>query len=135
MEFLQRPLAKLAQWMTHPGEKYVYNFDEASGQDIFMLGSKGASLCELNKIRMPIPPGFTITTEACRNYLHHECQMSPIVEEQYRDAIKALEKAMNCKFGSTYETSSPITRSVVAPPSFPMLLSVRSSTAIEMVSI
>jgi pyruvate,orthophosphate dikinase len=134
MEFLQRPLAKLAQWMTHPGEKYVYNFDEASGQDIFMLGSKGASLCELTKLQMPIPPGFTITTEACRNYLHHECQMSPVVEEQYRGAINALEKATKCKFGSTDITNSP-TRSGVAPLSFPMLLSVRSSTAIEMVSL
>lgn len=50
--------------------KYVYDFSEGDKSMKDLLGGKGANLAEMTKLGLPVPPGFTITTEACRVYLH-----------------------------------------------------------------
>lgn len=49
--------------------QYVYRFSEGSKEQKDLLGGKGANLAEMTKIGLPVPPGFTITTEACRAYM------------------------------------------------------------------
>ena len=49
--------------------KYVYDFTEGDKDQKDLLGGKGANLAEMTKLGLPVPPGFTITTEACREYL------------------------------------------------------------------
>ncbi|MEG0497147.1 MAG: PEP/pyruvate-binding domain-containing protein, partial [Carnobacterium sp.] len=49
-------------------EKYVYNFNEGKKEMKELLGSKGANLAEMTKILLPVPPGFTLTTESCNRF-------------------------------------------------------------------
>ena len=49
--------------------KYVYEFSEGGRDDKDLLGGKGANLAEMTRLGLPVPPGFTVTTEACRRYL------------------------------------------------------------------
>ncbi len=51
--------------------KYVYDFTEGNKDLKDLLGGKGANLAEMTNLGLPVPPGFTITTEACRHYLEH----------------------------------------------------------------
>ena len=53
-------------------KKYVYSFEQGDGKNKQLLGGKGANLCEMTQIGLPVPPGFVITTEACRFYLSKE---------------------------------------------------------------
>ena len=48
--------------------KQVYFYDEGDGKNKKLLGGKGAGLCEMTKLKLPVPPGFTITTEVCKKY-------------------------------------------------------------------
>ena len=50
-------------------KKYIYDFEEGDGKNKMLLGGKGANLCEMTQIGLNVPPGFTITTEACLAYL------------------------------------------------------------------
>src|SRR4051794_4236663 len=54
---------------TRPRSRYVYAFDEGDKDSKDLLGGKGANLAEMTRLGLPVPPGFTITTEACRAYL------------------------------------------------------------------
>lgn len=49
--------------------KFIYEFEEGDGKDKMLLGGKGANLCEMTQIGLNVPPGFTVTTEACLAYL------------------------------------------------------------------
>ena len=51
--------------------KWVYDFGEGSKDQKDLLGGKGANLAEMTNLGLPVPPGFTITTDACRHYLEH----------------------------------------------------------------
>ena len=51
------------------GKKYIYAFEEGDGKNKMLLGGKGANLCEMTQIGLNVPPGFTVTTEACLAYL------------------------------------------------------------------
>jgi len=100
--------------------KLVYSFGggsaDGSRADKPLLGGKGASLHEMTRIGIPVPPGFTITTEACRHFLR-ERELEVGLEEQVAAALCRLEEEMGKRFGS--ETD-------------PLLLSVRSGAAISM---
>ena len=50
-------------------KKYIYAFEEGDGKNKMLLGGKGAGLCEMTQIGLNVPPGFTVTTEACLAYL------------------------------------------------------------------
>ncbi len=97
--------------------KYVYLFREGNGKDRKLLGGKGAGLCEMTQIGLPVPPGFVITTQACLEYFDNGFQFSKGLQEQVRTAVADMEKAMKLGFGN---------------PEKPLLVSVRSGAAISM---
>ncbi len=99
-------------------KKYVYAFEEGSGKDKKLLGGKGANLCEMTRIGLPVPPGFVITTEACLAYLSQKKEkLQPELVRQIRAAMADLEKKTGKRFGD---------------PENPLLVSVRSGAAISM---
>ena len=83
--------------------KYVYSFgkDSTDGDATMknLLGGKGANLAEMAKIGLPVPSGFTITTEVCTYFYANGHQYPPELEAQVNDAMVAIEKTMGKKFG------------------------------------
>ncbi|HTF10828.1 MAG TPA: PEP/pyruvate-binding domain-containing protein, partial [Asanoa sp.] len=96
--------------------KFVYDFAEGNKDLRDLLGGKGANLAEMTNIGLPVPPGFTITTEACRAYLESGQQPDGLAEEIAKH-LDALESAMARKLGE---------------PGDPLLVSVRSGAAFSM---
>ena len=97
--------------------KYAYAFKEGNKDMRNLLGGKGANLAEMTNLGLPIPQGFTITTEACTNYYENNRQISEEIETQIFAALEALEKENGKKFGDTKE---------------PLLVSVRSGARASM---
>lgn len=101
--------------------KYVYYFGagraEGKAEMKSLLGGKGANLAEMTNIKLPVPPGFTITTEVCNYYYKNNKKYPPELKKQVEDALKKVEKDMKCKFGDI---------------SNPLLLSVRSGARASM---
>src|SRR6186713_92622 len=84
------------------GGKYVYNFGkktDGNGQMKPLLGGKGANLAEMCRIGLPVPPGFTITTEVCTYYYDHKRTYPPALKGQMQAGVAALEKQTKKKFG------------------------------------
>ena len=79
--------------------KYVYNFTEGNGSMRELLGGKGANLCEMTKLGMPVPQGFTITTQACTKYYDDNKQISKEIQNEIFENIKKLEEITGKKFG------------------------------------
>ncbi len=99
------------------GKKYVYLFEEGNAGMRDLLGGKGAGLAEMTSLGLPVPPGFTITTEACNYYSTQGKEFPPGLEEQIRDALSAIEKKVGKKFGDLQN---------------PLLVSVRSGAKVSM---
>lgn len=97
--------------------KYVYKFDEGRATMKNLLGGKGANLAEMQHIGLPVPPGFTVTTEACARYYKEGGKIPEEILEQVFEALKDLEETTGKKFGS---------------PENPLLVSVRSGAPISM---
>ena len=101
--------------------KYIFTFGggTADGDKSMkeLLGGKGANLAEMSAIGLPIPPGFTITTEVCQYYNQNNGKWPKGVEEQLRKSVYFLEDLMGLTFGSATK---------------PLLVSVRSGAAISM---
>ncbi len=97
--------------------KYVYLFREADGKDKAKFGGKGANLAEMTKLGMPVPPGFTITTEACTRYYEDGEKIAPEIIDQVFEQLKILEKESGKKFGDSKD---------------PFLVSVRSGARASM---
>ena len=97
--------------------KWVYKFSEGNADMRNLLGGKGANLAEMTGLNLPIPQGFTVTTEACTNY--YECgeKISDEVAEQVYAAMKDLEEIQGKKFGDLED---------------PLLVSVRSGARVSM---
>ena len=102
-------------------KKYVYFFGagkaEGSKEMRNLLGGKGANLAEMTNLGIPVPPGFTITTEVCRVYYEGNRNYPPELDEQIDENLKKLEDAMGLKFGD---------------PKRPLLVSVRSGARVSM---
>jgi pyruvate, orthophosphate dikinase len=96
--------------------KYVYDFDEGNKDLKDLLGGKGANLAEMTNLGLPVPPGFTITTEACQAYLRSGSQPQEM-EAEVTEHLEALEKAMGKKLGQSDD---------------PLLVSVRSGAKFSM---
>src|SRR6266536_6164123 len=96
--------------------KFVYDFNEGNKDMKGLLGGKGANLAEMTNIGLPVPPGFTITTEACRAYLATGEAPAGLRAEIDRH-LEALERTMGRRLGD---------------PSDPLLVSVRSGAAYSM---
>lgn len=84
-------------------KKYVYSFgagkSEGNGSMKELLGGKGANLAEMASLGLPVPPGFTITTECCVDYFRNGGELPAGVEQQVKTALARVEKAMGMKFG------------------------------------
>ena len=72
--------------------KWVYLFREGNADMRNLLGGKGANLAEMTNLGLPIPPGFTVTTEACTDYYNHGRSISEEIQTQIFDALALLEK-------------------------------------------
>ena len=96
---------------------YVYAFEKGDGKNKKLLGGKGANLCEMTQIGLPVPPGFVITTEACVHYLDSGNRLPPGLMDQIIAHLKELERKTGKGFGD---------------PDNPLLVSVRSGAALSM---
>ncbi|WP_143314677.1 pyruvate, phosphate dikinase [Clostridium sp. HBUAS56017] len=97
--------------------KYVYLFSEGNASMRNLLGGKGANLAEMTNLGIPVPTGFTVTTEACNKYYEDGKKISSDVMEQITTSVKELEKLSGKEFGSTTN---------------PLLVSVRSGARVSM---
>ena len=100
--------------MTH---KYVYLFSEGDASMRNLLGGKGANLAEMTKLGLPVPQGFTITTEACTRYYDDDRQINADIHAQIDAAVLEMEKITGKKFGDKQN---------------PLLVSVRSGARASM---
>ena len=98
-------------------KKYVYSFNEGSKEMKGLLGGKGANLAEMTKIGLPVPFGFTITTEACNRYYDENMTIGQDLIDSIYEKVAELEEVTGKKFGSTEN---------------PLLVSVRSGAVISM---
>jgi len=96
--------------------KYVYDFTEGDKDQKDLLGGKGANLAEMTKLGLPVPPGFTITTEACREYLSQGSEPGAL-RVQVTMALRQLEDNIGRRLGDRHD---------------PLLVSVRSGAAFSM---
>ena len=97
--------------------KRVYKFEEGSASQRNLLGGKGANLAEMTNLGMPVPPGFTISTEACTDYYNDGKTISEETTKQIFDALSWLEGVRGKKFGDMED---------------PLLVSVRSGAPVSM---
>ena len=97
--------------------KYVYLFSEGNKDMRNLLGGKGANLAEMTKLGLPVPQGFTITTEACTRYYEDGKKISEDIENEIFENIKKMEEITGKKFGDTEN---------------PLLVSVRSGARASM---
>ncbi len=98
-------------------KQYVFHFEDAYGKGKELLGGKGAGLAEMTHIGVPIPQGFTITTEACTLYYDSNKTLPEYLVKEINDAIKAVEKKTGKNFGGDHN---------------PLLVSVRSGARVSM---
>ena len=97
-------------------KKFVYEFTEGGKDEKDLLGGKGANLAEMTRLGLPVPPGFTVTTEACRQYLA-DGVVPPELRVQVTRALRALEDQVGRQLGD---------------PQDPLLVSVRSGAKFSM---
>jgi len=97
--------------------KYVYKFFEGNANMRDLLGGKGANLAEMTGLGLPVPRGFTITTEACTRYYQDGQTIAPEIEEEIYKVLKETEEIVGKKFGD---------------PENPFLVSVRSGARVSM---
>lgn len=97
--------------------KWVYLFEEGNADMRNLLGGKGANLAEMTRLGLPIPQGFTVTTEGCTDYYRQGKKISPEIEGQIFAALEWLEKNQGKRFGDTEN---------------PLLVSVRSGARASM---
>src|SRR5437868_1523586 len=98
-------------------ERYIFDFDEPSGGGRELLGGKGAGLAEMTQMGVPVPAGFTITTDACRAYMSNGKTLPGALDVEIDAHLRALEEKTGKRFGD---------------PDDPLLVSVRSGAAISM---
>ena len=97
-------------------EQYVYPFSAGSREQVDLLGGKGANLAEMTQLGLPVPPGFTITTDTCRYYMRYGHEPS-VLADQVKRELGAVEATLGRIFGD---------------PKNPLLVSVRSGAKVSM---
>ena len=98
-------------------KKYVYLFHEGHRDQKDLLGGKGANLAEMTNLGLPVPPGFTITTEACNEYTRLKMELPDGLMDEVRAALATTEQAAGKKFG---DASAPLLVSVRSGAKFSM---------------
>ncbi len=99
-----------------PDTRFVFDFDEPAGGGRELLGGKGVGLSEMTALGLPVPAGFTITTDACRAYMAAHA-LPPGLEEEVGKHVRRLEERTGKRFGDADD---------------PLLVSVRSGAAVSM---
>ena len=94
---------------------FVYDLDHAGDLGKKLLGGKGAGMAEMTSLGIPVPAGFTITTAACREYVHNEKQLPEGLEAEIDEHLEVLEEKTGKRFGERDD---------------PLLVSVRSGAAV-----
>ena len=118
---MARPQAKVVRPATRRAARYIYAFGagrkdgRADMKDL--LGGKGANLAEMARLGLPVPPGFTISTEVCTYYYANRRSYPPALRTQVTEALARIEKALGRRFGD---------------PEDPLLVSVRSGARASM---
>lgn len=97
--------------------RQIYFYDEGDGKDKKLLGGKGAGLCEMTRLELPVPPGFTITTQVCKKYYENKKKLPKTLMGEVRKNIAKIE----ARTGKEWNSKSN-----------PLLVSVRSGAAISM---
>ena len=97
--------------------KSIYAFEDANSKNRMLLGGKGAGLSEMTKLKLPVPPGFTITTEVCNKYYENKKHLPKDLMSEVSKNISKVEKKTGKKWNSNTN---------------PLLVSVRSGAAISM---
>src|SRR6516165_3968247 len=97
--------------------RYVHAFEEGSKEQKYLLGGKGANLAEMTKLGLPVPPGFTITTDACKAYMAADDTIPAGLMDEVAAALVALEGKMGKRLGDASD---------------PLLVSVRSGAPFSM---
>jgi len=97
--------------------KWVYLFEEGSGENKSLFGGKGAGLCEMTRAGLPVPPGLIVTTEACNAYYENGKKFPDGMWEQVTEALHVVEEKVGKRFGDAKN---------------PLLVSVRSGAAFSM---
>ena len=97
--------------------KSIYFFNEGDGKNKKLLGGKGAGLCEMTRLKFPVPPGFVITTEVCKKYYENKKKLPKSLLSEVKRNISKIEKKTGKKWNSKEN---------------PLLVSVRSGAAISM---
>ena len=97
--------------------KWVYAFDEKTENMNSLLGGKGAGLAEMTHIGLPVPPGFTIITKACKEFIDNNNQIPDLIWKEILLSIKKLESLTNKIYGDANN---------------PLLVSVRSGSVVSM---
>jgi len=101
--------------------KWVYRFGDGAAEGRAdmknLLGGKGAGLAEMSNLGLPVPPGFTITTEVCTSFYAHEKSYPTQLRDQVADGLAALERSLGARFGDANN---------------PLLVSVRSGARVSM---
>jgi pyruvate,orthophosphate dikinase len=100
-----------------PAQRYVYDFDDPSGGGRELLGGKGVGLAEMTQMGVPVPAGFTITTDACRAYMASGQHVPDGLDAEIDEHVGRLEKRTGKRFGDDTD---------------PLLVSVRSGAAVSM---
>ena len=98
-------------------DTWVYLFEDGDRTMLSLLGGKGAGLAEMSRVGLPVPPGFTITTEACKAYYTHDKLFPEGMWSQSKAALKVVEEKAGKRFGD---------------PANPLLVSVRSGAPVSM---
>ncbi len=98
-------------------KKWVYLFKEGNASQKYLLGGKGANLCEMTNIGLPVPPGLTVTTEACTEFYEQGKKLTEEIINQIKTCLSILEQQTGKKFGDVNN---------------PLLVSVRSGAAFSM---
>ena len=112
----EKELTESAETEEHP-HKWVYLFEEGSGDNKSLFGGKGAGLCEMTQAGLPVPPGLIVTTEACNAFYANGKQFPEGMWEQVTEALHELEEKVGKGFGDAKN---------------PLLVSVRSGAAFSM---
>ena len=97
--------------------KSIYAFEDANSKNRMLLGGKGAGLSEMTKLKLPVPPGFTITTEVCNKYYENKKRLPKNLMSEVTKNISKIEKKTGKKWNSNED---------------PLLVSVRSGAAVSM---
>src|SRR5215472_14895250 len=115
--FVTQTRSRLEEVVKQSPRKWVYLFSEGNAKMRDLLGGKGAGVAEMTNAGLPVPPGFTITTEACNEYYHAGKQFPEGMWEQVQAALHTVESQTGKQFGD---------------PTNPLLVSVRSGAKFSM---